>query len=287
MRKTLFLLPFAALLCTTIQAQNGQAAKDAFMITRMVEKFHIQPKTLNDGLSANIYKQLLHQLDEDKIFFTQEDIKTLSAFEFKLDDEIKGRKEAFLQTLVSIYKKRLLQADTIISEITAKPFNFSLPEKYTVAEDTSWPVNETGMRTKLNKVFKASGINVLVDKDFVALSAVQQKKYMDKVEPLARQKLKKSFSRSITMMLQGPGGVQAVVGKEYCKAIAKCYDPHTEFLPTAEKENFESELGQKSMAFGFMLDEAEDGTVVINDIEPGSPAFKSGQINKGDKIESI
>ncbi len=41
------------------------------------------------------------------------------------------------------------------------------------------------------------------------------------------------------------------------------------------------------MVFGFNLDEDEDGNVTIKNLAPGSSAFKSGMINKGDKMISI
>ena len=88
-------------------------------------------------------------------------------------------------------------------------------------------------------------------------------------------------------MFQTIGGIQQAIGDEYCKAIAVCYDPHTAYFPAVEKENFESRLGQKSMVFGFTFKEEGDGSVKIETLEPGSPAFKSGQLNKGDKIESV
>jgi len=59
------------------------------------------------------------------------------------------------------------------------------------------------------------------------------------------------------------------------KAIAVCYDPHTAYFPAVEKENFESRLGQKSMVFGFTFKEEDDGSVKIETLELGSPAFKS------------
>ena len=47
-------------------------------------------------------------------------------------------------------------------------------------------------------------------------------------------------------------------------------------------------LAKKELpAFGFTLKEDDDGSVKIESLAPGSPAFKSGQLNKGDKIESV
>ena len=261
---------------------------DAYLITRMVEKFHVQPRPLDDEFSKNIFIQLLKQLDEEKTLFTQSDINTLTKFEFDIDDEIKGRKSGFLSALSGICQKRLAMADTMINNIGKIPFNFSLPEKITLGEDTSYPSDEKHLRVKLYKYMKASALSTIMDDDkILTLSSTQQKNYVDSIEPSVRRKVQSSLKHSIDIIFESTGGINEAIGTQYCKAIAVCYDPHTEYFPLTAKENFESELGQQSMAFGFQFKEENDGMVVIENIAPGSAAFKSGQINKGDKIKSI
>ena len=254
----------------------------------MAEKFHFQPKPVNDSFSANVYRQLLKELDANRIFFTAEDIKALSAYQFSIDDEIKNKQSAFLSLLTKIFSERISKADTMISSIGKTPFNFTLPEKVTVAEREMYPADDKAMRIKLYKFLKASVMNILLDEeDIYDMTALQQKKYVDSLEPIARRRVQKAYRHTINIMLQGVGGIQQAVGDEYCKAIAVAYDPHTAYLPQTEKENFESRLGQKSMVFGFTLKEEDDGSVKIDNLAPGSPAFKSGQLNEGDKIESV
>ena len=254
----------------------------------MAEKFHFQPKPVNDEFSSKVFSELLKELDEDKIFFTEEDIKVLSAFQLTIDDEIKNKRSAFLTTLTKIYSGRVAKVDTMITSICKIPFNFSLPEKITVSEIDTYPVDEKAMRIKLYKFIKASVLDEITDEEKVfTFSPTQLKKYVDSIEPIARRRMQKEFKHPLNLMLQTVGGIQQAVGDEYCKAIAVCYDPHTEYFPPTEKEKFESELGQKSMAFGFTLKEDDDGSVKIENLAAGSPAFKSGQLNKGDKIVSI
>ena len=269
-------------------AQFTRSVNDAFLITRMAEKFHFQPKPLNDEFSYKVFTETLKHLDEDKIIFTAEDIKTLSKFKFELDDEIKSKKSNFLSLLTKIYGERISRADTMISVICKVPFNFSLAEKISAAEDTSHPADEKAMGMKLYKFIKYDVLDNILDEDTIlTLPLSRQKKYLDSIEPVSRLRAQKAFKYPIKLMLQTIGGIEQAMGDEYCKAIAGCYDPHTVYFPAVEKENFESRLGQKSMVFGFSFKEEEDGSVRIESLEPGSPAFKSGQLNKGDKIQSV
>src|SRR5581483_3441040 len=98
--------------CVRAQSLDNKAT-DAYMITRMVAKFHVEPKPLDKIMSAAIYTQVLKALDDERIFFTQPDILKLSAWKYTLDDEIRNRKTGFLQLLTNIYQQRLTQADTI------------------------------------------------------------------------------------------------------------------------------------------------------------------------------
>jgi carboxyl-terminal processing protease len=268
--------------------QLNTAVKNAYIITRMAEKFHVQPRPLNDTFSSNIFTQLLKQLDEDKIFFTVEDIKALSKFKFDLDDEIKNKQSTFLSAVTKIFGDRISKADTMIDNICKTPFNFSLNEKISAAEDTSYPANEKALRIKLYKFLKSDALDIIAEDDaLIKLNSLQQKKYVDSIEPFARHKAQEGFKYAINIILQSAGGIEKAVGDEYCKAIAVCYDPHSAYFPLTEKEDFESELGQQQMLFGFSCKEDDNGSVKIESIMPGSPAFKSGQMNKGDKFLSI
>ncbi len=288
MRNKLFLLSIFTLTYFTLSAQNNRSVNDAFLITRMAEKFHVQPKPVDDTFSAKVYTKILKQLDGDKIFFTSKDIEGLSKYKYELDDEIKNRNGDFLKAITKIFGDRVAKADTMISNICKTPFNFSLPEKITATEIQSYPADEKALRLKMYKFIKASVLDdIMDDDDILDISPQKIKKYVDSLEPLSRLTVQKEYLHPVKLMLQTVGGIQQAVGDEYCKAIAVCYDPHTEYFPQQEKENFESQLGQKSMAFGFKFKQEEDGSIKIDKVAAGSPAFKSGQINKGDKIESV
>ena len=287
--KRLLLIFFLSLSIFFVSAQQlNIAVKNAYIITRMAEKFHVQPRLLDDSFSSDIFTQLLKQLDEDKIFFTAENIKALSKYKFDIDDEIRNKESTFLSAITKIFGEGISKADTMIDNICKKPFNFLPSEKITVAEDTSYPADEKTMRLKLYKLLKSEALDIITaDDEFFTLNSSQQKKYVDSIEPFARHKAQQSFKHSINIMLQSTVGIEQAIGDEYCKAIAVCYDPHSEYFPLTEKEDFDSELGQQQMMFGFQCKEDDDGSVRIESIMPGSPAFKSGQMNKGDKFLSI
>ncbi len=267
----------------------NSAATDAFIITRMVDKFHVQPRTLNDSLSADFFNQFLEQLDEDHIYFNKEDVNQFSAYKLQLDDEIKQKKNDFLKLVISVYSKRLQQADTMIDNIAQKHFNYLLPEKFTVAEDSSYPADIASMHNKLYKKMKLDVLHDLLElnDNISQKNTARLKQILDSAQTVFQKKTQSVYKRNIARITQAPGGVEQFVANEYCKALAVCFDPHTEFFPLTEEENFESELGNQRFRFGFAIKEDDAGGVLINGLEPGSPAFKCGVLNKGDKFQTL
>ena len=287
MRILLFLVFFCLVRSFTITAQPFQkAVQDAYLVTRMVDRFHIQPRPLNDEMSSAIYSQLLEALDDQRFFFTQKDIRALAVYQFKLDEEINNRQSGFLQLLAGIYKQRLIQVDTMIDHILGKPFNFTLREKYTVAEDTTYPADIEGMHTKIYKLLKAYVLTILADYAVISGRPLT-KNLTDSLESRYRKKAGLSVKRSIKRILQSPLGVDNTIGVSYCQVLATCYDPHTAYFPPDEKDAFEGLLGNKTLGFGLSLNEDEDGKTQIGRLKPGSPAFQSGGLNEGDKILSL
>ena len=287
MGKWPFFIFFCLVLHFTIKAQSFQkTVQDAYLITRMAEKFHIQPRVLDGEMSAGIYSQLLEALDDQRIFFTQKDILALSVYQFRLDEEIGKQQSGFLQLLVDIYKQRLIQVDTMIDHISGKAFNFSLHEKFMVAEDTSYPADIGGIHTKIYKLLKAYVLTSIANYSVVSGRPLTNS-LRDSLESRYRKKAGLSVKRSIKRILQSPQGVDNTIGITYCQVLAACYDPHTAYFPPEEKDAFEGQLGNKSLGFGLSLNEDEDGKVQIARIKPGSPAFQSGGLHEGDKILSI
>ena len=286
-----FITIIALLLYThfSFSQTSNKAVTDAFLITRMAEKFHVQPRSFNDTFSVDFFNQFLKQLDQEKVYFNQDDISQLSAYKSSLDKQVKLKKDDFLKLITGIYIRRLQEADTMIDAITKKPFDFSTAEKFTVTEDTSYPVNLIAMHNKLYKKIKLDVLSALVDfnNETEEKNPVKQKKIIDSAQLVFQNKARSFYKRDISQVLQSPGGINNYVGNEYCTALAACYDPHTEFFPLTEKENFESQLGNERFRFGFAIKEGEDGGILIDALEPGSPAFKCGMLNKGDKFETL
>lgn len=93
--------------------------------------------------------------------------------------------------------------------------------------------------------------------------------------------------RSIKKILNNPSGLNQYVVSSYCDAIANAFDPHSEYMPLREKQSFESALGTEGYYFGLSVRENDNGDLEIDRLAAGSPAWKCGDLNKGDILVKV
>jgi len=281
-----FLLLIAATHAQTPLSAPETRVNDAFVITRMVEKFHVQPRPLDKTMSAAIYGQLMKALDEQRIFFTQADITKLAVYQYRLDEEIRGRKGDFLQLLIGIYQQRLLESDTMVERLTQKPFVLTTKEVLTAAEDSSYPADGAARRAKLYKLLRLS-VAARLAAASVANEGITRQKLLDSLEPKLRKRATVSIKRMVRRLIQSPTGIGNMIGIMYCQALAMCYDPHTNYFSPDEKAEFETAIGNKPLSYGLTVVEDEEGHAQVGRLLPGGPAFQSGMLSEGDKIVAV
>ena len=115
MKKILY---FILLFQCSIFAQNsGKACEKITKINSLLQINHYKMKPINDSLSANVYDAFLEILDNDKIYFTIEEINKIKIHRLKIDDYITNKNCSFLDEVAVIYKKALLRNLTIIQEL--------------------------------------------------------------------------------------------------------------------------------------------------------------------------
>ncbi|MGZ5282380.1 MAG: carboxy terminal-processing peptidase, partial [Bacteroidia bacterium] len=72
----------------------------------------------------------------------------------------------------------------------------------------------------------------------------------------------------------------------YFNAMANVFDPHTEYFPPKEKEEFDISMTGQLEGIGAQLQE-KDGFIKVSNIVPGSASFRQGQLKAGDIILKV
>jgi carboxyl-terminal processing protease len=99
----------------------------------------------------------------------------------------------------------------------------------------------------------------------------------------ARADLAKTYAARFTR-LRNPGPFDAA--SELINAVTSTLDPHTNYLPPADKANFDIRMSGSLEGIGALLRERDDYVEVL-EIVPGGASWRQGKLQQGDLILSV
>jgi len=256
----------------------------------MIELNHLSPRPVDDSFSVSMFRSLLKIADRRKLLFTEAEYKSLLYHSTKLDDELNGKSWKFVELFESLYKRSLIRADSIINKQLQKPFDFSVNESITTSgeETFNFAIDISALSNRWSRYLKYRALNQLFD--LVASDSIGKttlKTSISSSEAKVRDRILLSETKALKKSLGHPAGFSEHVFQLYLDAIASGFDPHTNYFSQEGKEEFKEALSTEALSFGLELDENEKGQIVINDLTPGGPAWKSGDINEGDELLSL
>ena len=275
-----------AICVSGIHAQNTKLQHDhSPIVRRMMDKFHCEPVKGDDILIQRVLSNLVKALDPGALYFTRPDLDTIYGSADMLKEELRGRDTRFLARVINMYKARLVTADSSIAFILRRPLDYSLKE-YANIRDTSAVASTIDLVNRWTHALKYDCLRQLGNITLADSSVISPAAAM-KQEPQIRGKVCKSIQRKIRRPLTYSGGFDAYVTESLADAICKAYDPHSDYFTSSDKENFEGAVSGEGYLFGFDIEENDNEEVSISHLLPGSPAWRSGQLNKGDVIISM
>jgi len=263
-----------------------QAKKEALLLCRTLEKNHYSPRSIDDQLSREVFTKFLKTLDRNGLYFLASDYKEFTAYEFSIDDELKGKSWGFLPLVTERYKQRLIDADKTIAAILEKPFDYSSKEliKFPEEDSLSFSADEKAYQLQWSKYLKYKTLWQLVS--LYQDSSVSDQTILSK-ESSIRQKVKVVQKRKIKRILESPNGYENYIASLFFGSVTCCFDPHSVYMSKTDWENFESSLSREAFSFGMDLDENEAGDVYITRLVPGGPAWKSNELHKDDVLTEL
>ena len=83
------------------------------VVKYVVEKGHYSKLDINDDISEKIYNTYLEQLDAQKRFFLQSDIRQFEKYKFKLDDQLKDQDLTFFNLVYETSRNRINEVQVL------------------------------------------------------------------------------------------------------------------------------------------------------------------------------
>lgn len=275
-------------LCVALPGNAQDVCVKAHRILEKINKLHIQPRAVNDSLSADIFSEFFQTLDPYGDLFIAKDTGSLVHYRTKLDD---GNEPvcSFVKDATSLYRRKLEWYRRITDSVLSKPFDINKKESGPSAVHGLSNFCRTNAELK-NRIVPDLKLKVMLgiyrhaSADSAILTSADT--FME-AEPAARQRVRKNELVRIEKLLKDEKLLTAEVENVYLKSIPAVFDPHSTFFGDGEMEEFSESLNPRELSFGIKVDESPMGEVKVSKVVPGSPAWNSNQVNKDDVLIGI
>ena len=239
-------------------------------------KYHVLQQPMDDEISRRAWTNLVTFYDFDHSVFLKSDLDRLAAHELTIDNELGKEDISFGYDIYNLYVQRLGERIGFVTNLLAvtKSWDFSTNETYRIRrKDAPWPETkaeaEDCWRKRIKNEVLVAQINHDLDKSTNRLDVATD--------------LIKRYRQYMTFMTEPD---EEAVLQHYLSAVARAYDPHSDYMSPASKEDFNMEINLALCGIGATLT-MDDGAHKIVEILPGSPCERDGRLKEGDKIVGV
>ncbi len=249
--------------------------KVARRVGDMLPKYHVLQKRLDDDISQKAWTNLVTFYDFDHSVFLKSDVDELAKREKSLDDELHAGDPSFGFAVHNLYCRRLAERMEFITNFLATvEWDFSADETYRIKrKDAPWPETKEEAEDHWRRRLKNEAL--------VQILGAELDKSTNKVD--AAGSLVKKY-RQYYAVLTEPD--EEAVLQHYLSAVARAYDPHSDYMSPASKEDFDMEMSLSLCGVGAVL-HMDEGALKIAEIMAGGPIDRDGRIKEGDRIVGV
>ena len=245
--------------------------KEAKVVSYILDNNHYRKISLNDSLSSVILEEYLQALDNNKTYFTSQDVAAFEKFRYRIDDLTKSENVDPAFEIYSVFKKRFDERMAyILSKLVVEKFDYTKDEYYeTDRSKEPWPASEAELNDIWRKTIKNQALSLkLAGKKPEEIQKTLKERY---------ERLVKTYTRDV---------IAEDIFSMYMNCITESYDPHTNYFSPSAAERFKQSISLSLEGIGARLQTENDYTKVV-EILSGGPAEKSKLINVNDRIISV
>ncbi len=277
----------------SLHSKTDDPVKKEVFLTEAITQFmslrHYQPIEVNDEFSKKVFDIYLERLDLNKRYLYASDIQELKAYESLIDDEFNARSFKFFDLSSEIIQKRLLETEEYFKKYLSEPFDLNIQESIDTEYDKmDFPQNKEEMEEAWRKSLKLQVVarvadNMEMQEKAAKKSDTVQIKSIETLEAEARKALMETYTDWYDRVKRITRNDRQAV---YLNSMISAYDPHSTYMPPRDKERFEVYMAGKYEGIGATLQQKQ-GYLVVVDMFPGSPSWRSKKVEIGDLITRV
>ncbi|MGR3810483.1 carboxy terminal-processing peptidase [Jiulongibacter sp. NS-SX5] len=237
--------------------------------TQFLSNYHYQKFQVDDSLSSHVFDNLLQDVDRSHSYFTQADIEEFEEYRFSLDDALLTGDLEFPFMVYNKFRKIYKERYEFINEYLSKPFEFDTDATFDMDKlDERWAVSQEELDDEWSKILLSQALNM---------------KLSGSADSSIAKTLKRRYERYETRVAKLRS---EDVFQTYMNSFTEAIDPHTSYMIPSTAAQFNIDMSQSLEGIGAQL-RNEDDYVMIVDIIPGGPLFKTQQASKDDYILGV
>ncbi len=268
------------------QVDFNQVGKE---MSKMLMNRHYEKLPFDENLSERIFKLYIKSLDRGKVYFTQNDIDRLHANYGKIIHKALLQRNSIeiAQACHDLYVKRVKSRIGFAKQYLQQTnFTFDSDRVLHVnRKKLPWPKDEAAARDLWKRLVEEAVLSETLRHENIAKLAKEQ----GKENPLKDDKpIKEIIRLRYERMLKSVVDEDSEdVANYLLSAVAKSYDPHTDYFSAREYDRFKASMDNSFVGIGAMLQAIDDGSTKITGIVVGGPAAKGGELMLNDKIIGV
>lgn len=289
MKRLLILLSFCVPVVFFSGENNSVSGADTPVALELLRKYHFSGLVFDSDKISEIKRDFITNLDDHGFFFLKSDVDELLSVSLSENDlPYTNSRNAFFQKSIRTYKTRLTETLRLINELCAKSPDYTVDESVSKYDGPPvYPADERRKRLRWSSLIKFDTLSGVYEKYSEDKEKKPFKEYLQQYEASARSDAGKRSRQRISSILDNTEGFENYISQIYVNALVMRFDPHSMVLSAKFMKRFVSDLSSQTQSFGFAFNRDRSGDIVVERIIPGGPAWKSGVLSNGDKIQAV
>ncbi|MGO4821168.1 MULTISPECIES: S41 family peptidase [unclassified Flavobacterium] len=251
-------------------------------IHTLIQKEHLNPKAVDDSLSVYVFDGFIDYLDPLRVIFLKSEYDLLSQkYRLNIDNAINTHNCHFITDIVSIYRNDLLRNQATLEKIDVNPIDYDFKDTVRFYKKI-FPIYL--LENSVEKVLKKKIRYEILEEIASTTKNVDSINFLfTKMERQTKNKIIENEICKINTLLQSDTALTQAFYNLFCSY----FDPHTAFFSTDSKSTFLASLSKEHLSLGLNMMLNENNEIIIYDVDPNGPAFRTGKIQKGDQIIAV
>jgi carboxyl-terminal processing protease len=248
---------------------DEQQSLAARQVVSLIESYNYKKVKLNDSISSVILDRYLKALDPSKYYFLESDIKEFEKSRNSFDDDLRNGDLSVPFYIFNVYLKRYNERiNYSMAQIKAQ-YDFNQNDTYVFdREKMNWVASTSALDALWKQRIKYELVNLKI----TGTDQAKNKETLTKRYENLKSQASKFNNQDVFQILMD--------------SFTEAIDPHTNYFNPRNAEAFNQEMSRSMEGIGARLQMENEVTKIIA-IVPGSPAFKSKQLNAGDRIVGV